>query len=78
MALLTYSTRSGIQVERRVTNVPYSRGLRGLLRKLDSERGAYLSSGYEYPGRYSRWDFATIAPHIELIGEGRTMEFRAL
>ncbi len=78
VALLTYSTRSGIQVERRVTNVPYSRGLRGLLRKLDSERGAYLSSGYEYPGRYSRWDFATIAPPIEIIGESRTMEFRAL
>ena len=33
-------------------------GLPGLLHKLDTQRGIYLSSGYEYPERYSRWDFA--------------------
>src|SRR6185503_3657790 len=39
---------------------------------------AYLSSGYEYPGRYSRWDFACVAPPLEIIGQARTLEFRAL
>ncbi|MDX2178159.1 MAG: anthranilate synthase component I [Bryobacteraceae bacterium] len=78
MSLLQYSSRSGIQVERRVSRVPFSRGLAGLLRKLDAQRGVYLSSGYEYPGRYSRWDFASVAPPLEILGEGRTLEFRAL
>jgi len=76
--LLQYSSRSGIQVERRVSRVPFSRGLSSLLRKLDSHRGVYLSSGYEYPGRYSRWDFASVAPPLEILGESRSLEFRAL
>lgn len=78
MAVLEYVSRSGITVTRKTSRVAYSRGLRGLLRQLDSKRGAYLSSGYEYPGRYSRWDFACVAPPIELIGTERSIEFRAL
>src|SRR5262249_35105704 len=41
-------------------------------------RGIYLSSGYEYPERYSRWDVASICPPLEIIAAGRSMEFRAL
>ena len=55
-----YSTPSGIAVTRTISNVTYSRGLRGLLKKLDTQRGIYLSSGYEFPGRYSRWDIASV------------------
>ena len=58
----SYSTPGGISVTRTISKVPYGRGLRGLLQKLDTQRGAYLSSGYEYPERYSRWDIATVAP----------------
>lgn len=46
--------------------------------KLDRERGIYLSSGYEYPGRYSRWDIASLAPPIEIIGAGRDLSIRSL
>jgi len=49
-----------------------------LLRDLDQFRGCYFSSGYEYPGRYSRWDFGTVKPPLEVIATGRRMEFRAL
>jgi anthranilate synthase len=78
MSLLQYQTQSGIRVTRRVTKLGYRRGLDRLLRQLDRTRGVYLSSGYEYPGRYSRWDFASVAPPIEILGEARRMEFRPL
>ncbi len=75
---LRYSTPSGIQVTRTATKVPFKRGLRDLLRQLDQRRGIYLSSGYEYPGRYSRWDIASLNPPIEIIGRGRNLDFHPL
>ena len=67
----TYSTPSGIAVTRTISNVSYGQGLKGLLRKMDTQRGIYLSSGYEFPGRYSRWDVGAVAPPIEIIARGR-------
>lgn len=78
MSTLQYQTQSGISVTRTVSRVAYSRGLKSILWQLDTKRGVYLSSGYEYPGRYSRWDFACIAPPLEIVGEARTITFRAL
>jgi len=75
---MKYSTRSGINVLRSVSRVSFRRGLDHLLRKLDSYRGIYLSSGYEYPGRYSRWDIASVFPPIEIVSSGRSMEFHPL
>src|SRR6202020_2461178 len=49
----SYLTPGGISVARTISKVSYARGLAGLLRKLDTQRGIYLSSGYEYPERYS-------------------------
>src|ERR1700682_138304 len=74
----TYTTPSGIAVTRTISNVTYSRGLRGLLKKLDTQRGIYLSSGYEFPGRYSRWDVAAVAPPIEIIARERDITIRPL
>jgi len=74
----SYTTPSGIAVSRTVSRVPYSRGLAGVLRKLDTERGVYLSSGYEYPERYSRWDIAALTPPIEIVAAGRDIVFRPL
>ena len=78
MRSFQYTTPHGIAVTSSVSKVSYRRGLSGILRKLDRQRGIYLSSGYEYPGRYSRWDIAAIAPPIELISSGRNLEIRAL
>jgi anthranilate synthase len=74
----SYTTPSGIVVERTTSKVPYSRGLSALLRKLDTQRGIYLSSGYEYPERYARWDIAAIAPPLEIIAAGRNVAFHPL
>jgi anthranilate synthase len=73
-----FNTSHGIGVTRTVTKVSYAKGLRQLLRELDHYRGIYLSSGYEYPGRYSRWDIASTRPPIEIVSYDRQVEFRPL
>ena len=78
MPLLRYETKSGIAVTRNLSKVPYKKGLRSLLQDLDRFRGFYLSSGYEYPGRYSRWDIASMKPPLEVVAWGRKVEFRSL
>jgi anthranilate synthase len=78
MSLLKYQTRSGVSVTRSASKLPFKRGLTSLLRDLDNQRGIYLSSGYEYPGRYSRWDIGSIAPPLEIVSFGRHVEFRPL
>src|SRR6478609_2137950 len=74
----SYSTPSGIVVERTFSRLAYHKGLKALLRKLDTQRGIYLSSGYEYPERYSRWDVAAVAPPLEIIASGRDVTFTPL
>jgi anthranilate synthase len=73
-----YTTPHGITVRRSVSKVGYRKGLRHILRELDRHRGIYLSSGYEYPGRYSRWDIAAACPPLEIISYDRRVEFRPL
>ncbi len=74
----SYLTPGGISVSRNISRVSYARGLTGLLRKLDTQRGIYLSSGYEYPERYSRWDIAAVAPPLEIVAAGREIVCRPL
>lgn len=73
-----FTTPGGITVTRTLTSVPFLEGMDDLLDRLETQRGFYLSSGYEYPGRYSRWDIASVCPPLEIIGRGREMEFRPL
>ena len=73
-----YTTPHGIQVTRSSSKVNFRKGLHHLLDDLDRHRGIYLSSGYEYPGRYSRWDVASTCPPLEIISYDRRMEFRPL
>ena len=73
-----YTTPGGITVTRTISNVSFNKGLKGLLKKLDTQRGIYLSSGYEFPGRYSRWDVAALAPPLEMIARGREVTIHPL
>jgi anthranilate synthase len=61
-----------------VSKIDYRRGLKHLLRDLDRRRGVYFSSGYEYPGRYSRWDFGFACPPLQIVSYDRRAEFRPL
>jgi anthranilate synthase, alpha proteobacterial clade len=78
MRELKYSTRTGIAVTRVASKLPFKNSLSRLLKDLDTRRGVYLSSGYEFPGRYSRWDFASTRPPLEIIAVDREVEFHPL
>ncbi len=78
MRTLQYSTPHGITVTRKLTKTSYRKGLRHLLRELDTFRGIYLSSGYEFPGRYSRWDLGSTRPPLEILAFDRRIDFRPL
>jgi len=47
-------------------------------RGLDDRHGVVLSSGVEYPGRYTRWDIGFIDPPLQIEGRGFGMRMRAL
>jgi len=72
------TTPHGIQVTRSASKTNFRKGLHHVLRDLDQHRGIYLSSGYEYPGRYSRWDIASTCPPLEIVANDRRVEFRPL
>ena len=72
------TTPHGIQVTRSTSKTNFRKGLQHLLSDLDRHRGIYLSSGYEYPGRYSRWDIASTCPPLEIVAYNRRVEFRPL
>jgi anthranilate synthase len=78
MPQLRYTTPHGISITRSASRISYGRGLSSILKQLDSKRGIYLSSGYEYPERYSRWDVASAAPPLEIVSRGRTISLHAL
>src|SRR5260370_40613742 len=78
MPKLSYTTPSGMTVTRSESQADYKKGLKHLLHKLDRFRGIYLSSGYEYPERYSRWDVASICPPLEIVAVGRDIHFPPL
>jgi anthranilate synthase len=68
----------GIVIERRATELNYANVLEGFAARLDCARGALFSSGIDYPGRYSRWEFGFIEPPLELVGSARLLTLRAL
>ncbi|NQV82049.1 MAG: chorismate-binding protein, partial [Alphaproteobacteria bacterium] len=73
-----FTTQSGVLVSRTTTELPFDEGIRTLVDRLDSERGALYSSGFEYPDRYSRWEMGFVSPPLEFVGLGRSLTVRAL
>jgi anthranilate synthase len=74
----SYVTAGGIRVERRKQAIEARSSIEGLIDALDSRRGVLLSSNYDYPGRYTRWDLGLCDPLLELTSRDRTIELRAL
>lgn len=49
-----------------------------LIDRLDAARGVLLSSSYEYPGRYTRWDMGFVDPPLALTSSGQDVRIEAL
>jgi len=73
-----FTTPSGIVVTRHATDLPFAQGIGELADRLDRERGALFSSGFEYPDRYSRWEMGFVAPPLAFVGRGRSLAVEAL
>ena len=70
-------TRDGVRVRRTAT--PFDPAELGRIAALvDQRRGGVMSSGMEYPGRYSRWHMAYADPCAEIVATGRQVTARAL
>jgi len=78
MRATTFQTAGGITVHRREREVEYDGALARWIARLDAERGAAFTSGYEYPGRYTRWDFALVNPPVAVESRGRSVTVTAL
>ena len=73
----TFVTAGGVHVTRTAQRFDPA-VLAGITRSVDQRRGGVLSSGMEYPGRYSRWHLAYVDPCAEIVARGRRISVRAL
>jgi anthranilate synthase len=73
----SYLTAGGVRVHR--TAEPFDEGdLAEITRQVQLRPGGVLSSGMEYPGRYSRWHLAYIDPPVQIVARGRLISATAL
>lgn len=73
-----FVTQGGVTITRARHEVVYQGAIEAYVDGLNSRRGAVFSSNYEYPGRYTRWDTATINPPVAISARGRAMRIEAL
>ena len=73
-----YITEGGIEVIRQFGEDDFATALDTCLSQLDEERGVVLSSNYEYPGRYTRWEMGFVNPPLAVTARGRNMSIEAL
>ncbi len=73
-----YRTAGGITVSPASEPRTYANAIDTLVAALDSHRGALLTSSFEYPGRYTRWDVGFTDPVLEVTARGREFAVRAL
>jgi anthranilate synthase len=71
------TTRGGVRVTRTAASFDPAE-LARIAALVDERRGGVMSSGMEYPGRYSRWVMAYADPCAEVISTGRRITARAL
>ncbi|MFC4335814.1 anthranilate synthase component I [Salininema proteolyticum] len=72
-----YTTPGGAQVARTTTSLEND-DLTHISHLVENRRGGVLSSGMEFPGRYSRFHLAYVDPAIEVSVEGRRVTATAL
>jgi anthranilate synthase len=72
-----YTTNGGLVVRCRTTSVMAHDAIEDLINRLDRSRGVLLSSSYEYPGRYTRWDLGFADPLLVLTATDRLVRLEA-
>lgn len=75
---LSYQTTGGLRVTRVKRPVEYPTAIEELAAQLDRRQGVLLSSSYEFPNRYKRWDLGFVDPPLVVTSRERAVELRAL
>jgi anthranilate synthase len=78
MDSLKYTTASGLRVTRHEAPLVAADACAQLARTLDRQRGLWLASSYEYPGRYKRYDVGFSDPPLAIEARGRHFRIEAL
>ena len=73
----TYTSAGGIAITRTDRFEPREDAIAGLAGALDERLGVLLTSSFEYPGRYTRWDMGFCDPALSFTGRQRGFEVRA-
>ncbi len=74
----SYTTRGEIEVHVDAVPIDPEAAIEDLVDRLDSARGVLLSSSYEYPGRYTRWDMGFVDPPVAVTSQGDIVTAEAL
>jgi len=74
----TTSSNRGVRIDVESTAVTASVAVDALIDRLGYERGALLSSSYEYPGRYKRWEMGFTNPMLAITSRGQRVSVDAL
>ncbi len=74
----SFDTPCGIRIHRSERAERYADGVLPLESSLDRHRGALLTSSFEYPGRYTRWDIGFVNPPLVFTARARRFSFDAL
>lgn len=72
-----FLTPAGVAVERTVAELD-DPDLTPIVAQVETRRGGVLSSGMEYPGRYSRYHLAYVDTSLEVVARGREVTVRQL
>ena len=73
----TYTSAGGVAITRTVRVEPREDAIPSLAGALDERLGVLLTSSFEYPGRYTRWDIGFCDPVLSFTGRQRGFEVRA-
>ena len=74
----SYTTRGEIEIHVDAVPIDPEAAIEDLVDRLDSARGVLLSSSYEYPGRYTRWDMGFVDPPVAVTSQGDIVTAEAL
>ena len=74
----SYTTRGEIEIHVDAVPIDPDAAIEDLVDRLDSARGVLLSSSYEYPGRYTRWDMGVVDPPVAVTSQGDIVTAEAL
>ena len=65
----SFNTPGGVRVRTESAAEAYENARMILVDRLDRRRGVLLSSDFEYPGRYTRWDMGFVRPAAGNLGD---------